>query len=606
LLPPGFRKEQVLTSAERETTIILSLLVSQSAESTADALSGLLGASGHQATRLDANGVLVWSTAANPRLLYSGGIYLHSYGNAIVVGVRAENNPMKRWSGALVRAEHEYADGARLVVTQPLARQVADLNSRLTTVFGFLLLWLAAAAGTAFLAATLLVRPLERLRRVAEMVQKGGAEVAWPSFGILEIQELRDSLVAMTGALEQRGIDLAEAIETAEDLMKRGEKYLAFMSHELKAPLAALSAALSAEDAGAGRIDPGTMRESLTRLLELIDDILDQARSSTGSMTLRSETFDPAHETTNLLEAFAIQARRKGLAFSLSMGEALSTTVRGDPLRYRQLIANLVSNAVKYTQEGRISVRLEGQQTGARLDLTGTVEDTGIGIPADRLQDIWRPFSSIGVRAADGQSSHGLGLSIVRSIAEAMSGSLELESREGRGSVFTFQLAFPLEAPAARGVALQAARPADTEEKPDLRGMRILVADDERISRMAISHFLRTWGATVDECESGDEALAAYSTTAYSLLILDEHMPGPNGSEVIKHIRDLERDSSRGRSFLAISSAEAGRGKRPEAAGQGGPAGQAGLGGPDGPDALLPKPVQQSALKALLLHARLR
>ena len=597
LLYAGDRKEQVLVHAERETSIILSILVSQDADNSTDALSGVLGSSGHQATMLDANRVLNWSTAANPRLLYAGGVAMHRYGNAIVVGALAETNPMKRWSGSMVRVEHEYADGSRLVLTQPLAPQVAELNSSLTTIFGVLLLWLAAAAALAFFAATLLVRPLEHLRRVAEEVQKGNPEVLWPSFGILEIQDLRDSLVAMTGAMEQRGIELAEARKTAEELMHRGEMYLAFMSHELKAPLAALSAALSAEADGADKVESGTMRESLARLLELIDDILDQARFSNGPLPLRSELFDPAHEASGLLEPFAIQAKRKGLEFYLSIDKALSVTVRGDPLRYRQVIANLVNNAVKYTRNGKVSVRLNGQQSNGELALTGTVEDTGIGISREKQDAVWKPFSSTGIRATDGQSSHGLGLSIVRSIVDAMSGSIELSSQEGLGSKFTFKLSFSLEVAGTQGQMLHSDRQTSAENKsetkPDLRGVRVLVADDERISRMAISHFLRTWGATVDEFESGDAALEAHSSTAYALLVLDEHMPGLNGREVVMRIRSREGDSGRGRSFLVISSAEPVGISKP------------GADDPDGPDDLLPKPVQQQALAALLRRASL-
>jgi signal transduction histidine kinase/CheY-like chemotaxis protein len=605
LLYTGDRKEQVLENAERETSIFLSILASQSANKTADTLFGVLGASGHYASLLDGNGVLIWSTADNPHLLYSGGSAMHSYGNAVVVGPLAEGNPMKRWSSATVRAEHEYPDGSKLVVTQPLGTQVANFNARLTTILGVLLIWLASAAGTAFFAATLLVRPLERLRRVAENVQQGTEEITWPSFGILEIQELRDSLVAMTGSMEQRGMDLAEAMQAAEELNERGEKYLAFMSHELKAPIAALSAALAMETQGLGRLSPETMCESLSRLLELIDDILDQAKSSSGTLALRADLFDPAHEAANLLEPFAIQARRKGLDFKLSIGEALSTSVRGDPLRYRQVIANLVSNAVKYTRNGHVSVQLKGQNARGNLVLTGTVEDTGVGIAADRLDDIWKPFSALGTQAPDGLSSHGLGLSIVRSIVDAMSGSVELDTQEGKGSVFTFSLEFPVEGNASErrlpSVAGQAGSQASkqpsvqpaADAKPDLRGVCVLVADDERISRMAIGHFLRAWGATVDEVDSGDRVLEAYSSTAYSLIILDKHMPGLSGTDVIKRIRERESGSGRKRCYLVISSAESA------------PADASQVGGHSEPDALLPKPVQQAALAAVLSRAGL-
>jgi signal transduction histidine kinase len=594
LLYAGDRKEQVLVHAERETSIILSILAPQNSDMISDTLSGVLGGSGHHATMLDANGVLVWSTAGNPRLLYSGGVAMHRDGDSVVVGALSEANPMKRWSEAMVRAEYEYADGSRLVITQPLAVQVAGLNSRLTSVFGFLMLWLAAAAGMAFFAATLLVRPLQRLRWVAERVQKGEAGVSWPAFGILEIQELRDSLVAMTGALEQRSIELAEARETAEELMHRGEKYLAFMSHELKAPLAALSAALSAEDAGAEKVDPGLMQESLTRLLELIDDILDQARSSTASLNLRAEPFDPAREAFILLEPFAIQARRKGLDFKQYIGESLSTMVRGDPLRYRQVLANLVSNAVKYTRDGKVSVWLDGYISDGQLALTGLVEDTGAGIAADRLEAIWVPFAASGSQSMDGLSSHGLGLSIVRSILEAMSGSIHLESHEGKGSKFTFSIDLPLDENLSRLNLPRSNEETGPEARPDLRGVRVLVADDERISRMSISHFLRNWGATVDQFDSGDAALEAHSSTAYTLVILDEHMPGLSGRDVMKRIREREHDSGRGRSFLILSSAEAGS------------SGAAMVLGQNGPDALLPKPVRKTVLAALLLGAGLR
>ena len=597
-------KEQVLTHAERETSIILSIMASQDTDKAEENLAGVLGLSAHHASLLDKQGNVIWSTAGHPPLLYAGGSVMHSYGDTAVIGAEAERNPMKRWSDAIVRAEHEYADGKKLVVSQALTTQLADLNSRLTTIFGVLLMWLAAAAGVAFFTATLLVRPLERLRRVAEKVQRGEDEVVWPSFGILEIQELRDSLVAMTGSLDQRGIALAEAMKAAESMMKRGEKFLAFMGHELKAPLAALSTALAADSGGGLHVKPETMRESLSRLLELIDDILDQARSSTGTLILRSEPFDPAHEATNLLESFAIQARRNGLGFELHLDKALSTRVRGDPLRFRQVIANLVSNALKYTRSGKVSVRLEGHTFKDSLAVSGTVEDTGVGIEAGRQAAIWKPFSSTATQAPDGMSSHGLGLSIVRSIVDAMSGSIKLESLEGKGSVFTFELAFPLEATGLgglqakveAGMARQSGVQADDSrsalaDKPDLRGVRVLVADDERISRMAVGHFLRTWGATVDEVESGDRALEAFRATAYSVIILDEYMPGLGGRDVVKKIRAHESESGRRRSYLIISSAESGSFEDSVADAR------------FGPDALLPKPVYQAALAAVLMKA---
>jgi signal transduction histidine kinase len=582
------RKQRTILNAERETALVLTMIQSYNPMADRqDAVFAALKELGHEASFQDPRGTVKWTTNAAMDFRYANGRVLHGFQSnstaASIVSDATEANPMKRWAIAIVRAEQQFTDGSRLIVANPLGPEVAGLNNSLTLIFLALLIWWAMALTIAFLAATLLVRPLEHIRKVAEQVQKGELAVHWPDSMIMEIQDLRDSLVAMTGSLEQRGIELSEARQAAETMMQRAERYLAFMGHELKAPLSALSVALSTDLVGRNRIDPGSFKESIQRLLELIDDILDQAKASAGRLVLRSESFDPGREATILLEPFAIQARRKGLSFDLRIDRKVQMLIWGDVLRYRQILANLVGNAIKYTQQGWVTILLDGSMDTGLLKLRGLVEDSGMGIEEERLPSIWKPFASSQPRSSDGQSSHGLGLSIVKSIIDAMDGTIAVTSQPGKGSRFSFELPFQLS-----GRDKPAGQEPETDNineqgNPDLRGLRVLIADDERLSRMALGHFLRNWGATVDTAENGQEALDAYRSTAYNLVLLDQHMPLMRGQEALVAMRQIDTDSSRKPAIAIISSAE-----------------PADRGYTGRPDAILSKPVEPAKLAQLL------
>jgi len=380
----------------------------------------------------------------------------------------------------------------------------------------------------------------------------------WSDAKVLEIRELRDSLMAMTGSLENRGMELTEAKATAERLMRKSEGYLAFMGHELKAPIAALLSSMDEFDS----CDETSMRDSLGRLLELINDILDQATAGSGALHLRSEPFDPGRETASLLEPFAIQARRKGLEFKLDMDFPPGLMLLGDPLRYRQILANLVSNAVKYTGQGQVQVSLKGREQDLTCIVNGLVADSGIGIAPEALHDIWKPFAMATGRFVDGSSSHGLGLSIVRGILEAAGGTISVSSVMGKGSAFTFELPFsrfeadktPEALPASASVASTSAESQPPETAP-LAGIHALVADDDQLSRMVISRMIRKWGAQVEEAVDGREALDRCQAGTFDLVLLDERMPGLSGRQCAAEIRASERVQGKSPTFLVLASA---------------------------------------------------
>jgi len=565
------QKRLAIEQAEKDTEIVMAVLV----EAGNDSITGintanlegtgdLLDITYHFTSVFESDGQILWSYPKGTALLarmddpFQQTRLLHREGRTSIIAAPGEINPMKAWRGSRVHAETTLIGGRLLVVEQVFRAEVDRLSFAMTTIFMFFLVWLVVSSSGAYLMGSILVRPLEQLRVAAESIQAGRTSVLWSDAKILEIRELRDSLIAMTGALENRGMELTEAKATAERMMRRSERYLAFMGHELKAPIAALISSMDE-----GTTDDGTlMRDSLVRLLELINDILDQATAGSGAMHLHSEPFDPVREASLLLEPFAIQARRKGLKFYLDMDFPAGLMLLGDPLRYRQILANLVSNAVKYTAQGQVLVGLKGWDLDSKYIVNGSVSDTGTGIAPEAIEDIWKPFTMAAGRFVDGSSSHGLGLSIVRGILDAAGGTISLTSDIGKGSAFTFEL------PLVRFVADKRAEatlpPAiGTKSEPGsqgpspLAGIRALVADDDQLSRMVIVRMLKNWGAKVEEAVDGKDALLRYQDRGFDLVFLDERMPGLSGRQCASEIRAVEKGQEKSPAFLVLASAGA-------------------------------------------------
>ncbi|WP_304224673.1 ATP-binding protein [Gracilinema caldarium] len=559
-------QQNILTNAEKEVSKIASLLVDELnypeiEENDETVLNRMRKINeydwaffvGNESNRT----IQYASFSGLPWYLKEDAILIDSYDNAQIFLNPKENNPMKQWSRAVVLALKPLGS-LSLMVSRNLEKDVAFYNSSVSTVFIFLLIWLALFGTLTFYVVRILMRPLEGLRLAAEQTQKGLVGVVWPQTNILEIAELRDSLVAMTSALEQRNVELEEAKKSAERLTRLSEKYISFMGHELKSPLSAIYSVLDTMSIPL-EID---IKTSIQRLLELIDDILEQARSSSGQLALRSQPFSPAQEARNLLEPLAIRARRRNLDFFLNIDPDLDIVVMGDPIRFRQILSNLVSNALKYTASGSIWVNLKSIKENDSIEIQGTVRDTGRGIKPEQLELIWQPFAAISAKTEDGESSHGLGLSIVREIINALHGSIDVSSIPGQGTIFSFRFKLPISRQANQAASeVQLNQPiistgpvkAVQNNRPDLRGRRILVVEDEKIARIAIVYMLRSWGAHIDEADDGRLAFELWSHFSHDILIVDEHLNGMDGSELINKIRQQQGAV---RPFIVYSSAE--------------------------------------------------
>ena len=339
----------------------------------------------------------------------------------------------------------------------------------------------------------------------------------------------------------ERTADLEKARRQAEEASRLKSRFVANVSHDIRTPLNAIvgfseGILASADPADTRRHAEAILRESET-LLGLINDLLDQARIEAGRLALCSRPVDLGRLLECVVSTMNVQAAAKGLDLQLSVADPLPPCVLADDLRLRQILTNLVGNAIKFTERGQVEITVRARPSGAgRVEARFEVRDTGIGIPEDR-----QPFIFEGFTQADGSTTRrfggfGLGTTIARELVELMGGRIGLHSRSGAGSTFWFTV--PLEIsdrPAEDAPAVTAARSADT--LPKGRRGRILVVEDYPANREVARMHLEAAGHEVRIVCDGAQAVAACNREAFDLILMDLHMPEMDGLEATRRIR---------------------------------------------------------------------
>ncbi|MFP5439976.1 MAG: ATP-binding protein [Gammaproteobacteria bacterium] len=335
-------------------------------------------------------------------------------------------------------------------------------------------------------------------------------------------------------------VRIEEARASAENSSRAKSEFLAMMSHELRTPMNGVLGML--ELLGDTALDGDqrhcleTARRSSEHLLVVIDDILDFSRIEGGRLPLEQIEFDLADLLHAVVDGFAHQAQTRGITLTLEVEEGLSGIfVTSDPTRLRQVLVNLVGNAIKFTERGGVSLHAGGQLgTDGRLTLVLTVEDTGIGIAADRIEQMFEPFSQADNSTSRRYGGTGLGLPIARRLVAMLGGRVEVQSRVGEGT--RFQLHFVL--PARRtGAVARTERLQVTTPGASLAGRRLLVVEDNHVSQMVAEGMLGSLGASVDVVGDGHAALARLATDRYDLVLMDVQMPGIDGLETTRRLR---------------------------------------------------------------------
>src|SRR5215469_798445 len=348
--------------------------------------------------------------------------------------------------------------------------------------------------------------------------------------------QLRHELVQRLDTEDQ----LAQAKCAAEDANRAKSNFLAHMSHELRTPLTGIlgyaqllkrDALLRAEQ----RESVSIIERSGEHLLTLINELLDLAKIEAGRLELHTKAFGLAQLVQHVSDLAAVRARQAGLVFKFELPPELPAQVHGDERALRQVLLNLLGNAVKFTARGGVAFRVFASAAAAdRCTVRFVIEDSGPGIAPEDLSRIFEPF----VRAGPDSrvEGTGLGLPIAKRLVDAMSGRLAVESRPGEGSTFTVEMDLTLVEPAAFGFC--AAKHIVGYEGSR---RRILVVDDDETSRQLLQRFLSVVGLVVLEVSGGEEAIRVAASQPVDLIVSDLAMPGMTGLELIRHLRAHER-----------------------------------------------------------------
>ncbi len=382
------------------------------------------------------------------------------------------------------------------------------------------------------------VQTSDEVNQLAEAFNRMTAQLRLSQNQVQEYQQNLEAKVAeRTRQLEIATQDAQRLAEEAQAASRAKSQFLANMSHEIRTPMNGvlgmtellLTTTLDVRQHHLTQ----TIQQSGEALLAVINDILDFSKIEAGKLKLEQLDFDVQDTVENAVELFAMPAQRKGLELTSHIPETIPPALRGDPIRLRQTLLNLISNAIKFTQRGEIHVRVEAvDETETAVTLRFAVRDSGVGIPAEAQGRIFEAFSQ-----ADGSTTRrfggtGLGLTIVKELVALMKGQVGVESQPGQGSTFWFTAVF-----ARQSVETRAQNMEHT-----LVDKRILVVDDMATNREILDDHLRAWGALPTLASSGKEALeylqaAVDSQQMFDMAVLDLHMPDMDGLQLACAIR---------------------------------------------------------------------
>ncbi len=420
----------------------------------------------------------------------------------------------------------------------------------MTAVFlGFVLL--STVIACSLLVHRFVIRPIRRLGDETRFIRGSGdyAQRVALERGD-EIGDLAHEFNELLESVQQSHDEMAGARDAAIQFANAKSDFLARMSHEIRTPMngvLGMTELLATSDLNERQYNfVTTIRDSGEALLKIINDILDFSKIEAGKLELERQPFDVAGLAEQCVDSLAPLAQAKGLEMLCDLNSIDNPSVIGDAPRLRQVLTNLIGNAIKFTESGEVLLRVSSRARGSRQqELTFEVSDTGIGIAEDSKARIFDSFAQADDSTTRLYGGTGLGLSICQQIVDLMGGQLAVDSRPGHGSRFYFS------------VELETGSPLSDDCGSALSGRRVLIVDDNQSNREIVEHYCESWGARCAQAENGIEAMrlvadAAAASDPFDIAVLDMHMPMMDGRQLVREFRN--RDEAAALAVVILSS----------------------------------------------------
>ncbi|MFW9077962.1 ATP-binding protein [Pseudomonas sp. P2757] len=393
-----------------------------------------------------------------------------------------------------------------------------------------------------------LSQPIRDIGDAVKAIQEGDYKTPLPIVDDTELGALSQHINNLAQALEQASREqhqaMAQLIQTREEAEKANSAksdFLAMMSHELRTPMngvLGMLQLLETTDMTEEQIEYAALAsESTEHLLKVINDILDFSRIERSELELEHIAFNLADLISACAQSFQHSAAQRGLDLQLRIPQDMrSLQVQGDPTRIRQILVNLVGNALKFTEQGRVSIEAQWQSLDHELLwFTCSVRDSGIGISSERLELMFNAFQQADSSISRRYGGTGLGLPIARTLAERMGGTLRAQSEEGRGSVFTLEIPLAL----TQQVVPRLAAPRAINGEAHGEGRNVLLVEDNPVNQTVIEAMLRSLGFTVSVATDGAQAVRSAGGESFEAILMDCRLPIIDGYEATRQIRRL-------------------------------------------------------------------